>query len=261
MYLFTWNLNKKDDYQPELCLHLERMSKQQSVLCALQEWPPSVPKGFVGSGLKFVTGSDHVVIVHSKDLNLVSSEFDKSGRAQIVEMETPTGARMKCVGVHWHSRDSRGGVEDAAERGALMALFRHHLDLQVSPSGPASSVLLGDLNCSPEQSEFASQYCLFGLSITGRTVPGMQTLMGQTKAPWYLIAPRIEPDLGTYFWKKSQRWHNLDHVLVSDALRTRVASCEVLCEIEGERLITNKKRTPKGAAPDHLPVACSLHFQ
>lgn len=260
MHLFTWNVDKRPAMAPYAFTYLERLAARDSVIATLQEWPWAFPD-LQGRGLEVVRVGDHAVLLYSRDLVLGDHGPDASGRATIARFRVRSGAEITAVGLHWHSRDSQSGVGDPCERGGAMALFRHHLEGRLR----TPAVVMGDFNASPEQHEreMCSKYCLFALTKRHRLTSGMETVMGQDKRAWVLVEPAKPANASTYFWAHTQGWSDLDHVILTPDLASRLEGAEVLTHMEGHEFLTEEKQVPRGRAlaSDHLPVVCRIHYQ
>lgn len=261
MHLFTWNIGGRFQMLPYAFAYLERIARSDRIIATLQEWPDSVALPALGShGLTLVPREGKAIILHSSDLVLVQDSLDSSGRATIARLRLPSGNEITCVGLHWYSRDSRGGLTDHYERGGAMALFRHHLESRLDQSTPA--VLMGDFNFSGQEGEMFSPYCLYARTARHRGTSTTTMIMGQQKKAWALVEPDMPKHMGTFYWKAKQAWHILDHIVLTPDLVRAVVSAEVLTELEGHTFLT-KKQVPrtKRYASDHLPLVCRIHYQ
>lgn len=198
MHLFTWNVRSRVEMAPYVFAYLERIARSDHVVATLQEWPCGLPD--LGDyRLRFVPISGKAVVLYSSDLQLGDHAIDSSGRATVARFRLPAGNEITCVGLHWHSRDSRSEIVDPYERGGAMALFRHHLEDHLGKDIPA--VIMGDFNCSAHEHEreMCSPYCLFALSARHRRTPSMETVMGREKRAWLLVEPEVPRHVGTFF--------------------------------------------------------------
>ncbi len=204
--------------------------------------------------------SGKALLLYSSGLELLGHSLDSSERATVARFDLPDGNEINAVGLHWHSRDSRSGIEDAYERGGAMALFRHHLDNRLGKDIPA--VIMGDFNCKEHEQEMSSPSCLFARSKKDRGAPRGK-IMGQEKRAWVLVEPDVPKHVGTYFWKHTQAWSNLDHVVLTPDLARGIAGASVLLSLEGHDFLTAGKQVPRSPnlALDHLPVVCQIHYQ
>lgn len=260
MQLFTWNMDKRDSMAARVLKHLDRLAQKDHVIATLQEWPQSL-LGLSGHSLHVVPTTGRALILYSNQLRLCAHSPDDSERATIARFALPGGNEITCVGLHWHSRDSRGGIEDAYERGGAIALFRHHLEARLAAGVPA--VIMGDFNASHHEQEMGSPYCLFALSKGRRSTPAMETMMGRPKLPWLVVEPAMPAGIGTYYWPRKEMWTVLDHVVLTPDLARAQPRAEVVTGMEGESFLTSIKRVPRGPqhASDHLPVRCEIHYQ
>jgi endonuclease/exonuclease/phosphatase family metal-dependent hydrolase len=260
MHLFTWNIDKRIAMAPRALAYLERVAERDYVIATLQEWPWEFPD-LQGHKLEVVRTGGKALLLYSRELVLGAHGPDASGRATVARFCLPTGSEITAVGVHWHSRDSHSEIVDPYERGGAMALFRHHLDARLS----TPAVIMGDFNSSSDdyEREMCSKYCLFALDQRHRSTPTMETVMGQDKRAWVLVEPRKPADAGTFFWNHTQAWSDLDHVILTPDLESRLQGAEVLTSMEGHEFLTAEKRVPRGPAlaSDHLPVVCRIHYQ
>ncbi len=64
---------------------------------------------------------------------------------------------------------------------------------------------------------------------------------------------------GTFYYARQEGWRTLDFLIVTDSLRSQVASATVFTSLFGVSLLTTRKSIPKGS--DHLPVMAEIHFQ
>lgn len=260
MHLFTWNVGKRIAMAPHALKYLERIAERDHVIATLQEWPWQFPD-LEGYPLKLVPTVGKALILYSSGLELRDHSLDDSGRATVARFRLNAGNEITCVGLHWHSRNGLGGLDDHYERGGAMALFRHHLENRLGQDTPA--VIMGDFNANSHDQEMASPYCLFAQSKRDRSRPSMESIMGQDKRPWRLVEPEIPAHVGTYYWPTREKWIVLDHVVLTPSLAPGFLEAEVLTEIEGHRFLTPDKQVPRGAehASDHLPVVCKIHYQ
>jgi endonuclease/exonuclease/phosphatase family metal-dependent hydrolase len=258
MHLFTWNVRENIKMAPYVFAYLERISKSDLVIATLQEWPGGTPS-FGNYRLKFVPLPGTTVLLYSSDLQLLDCAVDVSGRATIARFRLPSGSEITCVGIHWYSKDSKGGIVDACERGGAMTLFRHYLDVELK----TPAILMGDFNSNAYDGDMKSRYCLFAQTALGRVAPAMEVVMGEEKRAWTLVDPERPAHIGTYFWNTTNEWVFLDHIVLTPELANRPHRAKVLTEMEGHSFLTDSKQVPRAEsqASDHLPVVCEIHYQ
>jgi endonuclease/exonuclease/phosphatase family metal-dependent hydrolase len=261
MHLFTWNIDKRLAMTRYAVTHLERVAERDFVVAALQEWPWRPLPEMNNHPLRFVPTAEKVVVAHSASIDLLDSFTDDSGRATAALLRLPAGNELIFVGVHWFSMDSRSGISDLCARGGAMALFRHHLEKKLEEKKwdlSALTVIMGDFNVTPHVGEMTSEYCLFALKWPrGRD----DQVLGHAKRAWKFVEPTMPPGIhGTFCWKGD--WSVLDHVVLTQDLERHAPRAEVFARICGHDLVTPSNNTRgESQGSDHLPVACTIHYQ
>lgn len=158
------------------------------------------------------------------------------------------------------------GAEDQREIAADLA---REIQEAESLVGHTRTIVIGDLNMNPFEAGVAGASGLHGVMDRRIAARGSRIVRGKRRMffynpMWSKFGDADSSPPGTYFRADgvhvSYFWHMFDQVLVRPSLLGSLddGGVNIVVELGGQSLLTDRGRPNRAVASDHLPVVCRL---
>jgi len=179
----------------------------------------------------------------------------------------PLGDSFLVVAVHLPSK-LRRKTEDQVFGSVRVARSIREAEKQV---GHQRSILIGDLNMNPFEAGVVGSGGLHAILDRGVASGRSRVVSGETcsffyNPMWSFFGNHGSAPPGTYFYNSGTElnyfWHIFDQVLIRPSLLKFLDSdaVNIVTEIGGVRLLTEKGRPDRKTHSDHLPLVCRLNL-
>lgn len=195
---------------------------------------------------------------------LDATSMGAGNRALRVDVEGILSEKLRLIGLHWldrlnhhpPARDSKGSK------------FWSNIRLQWNFPEEKHFVVLGDFNENPYDHALVSQECLWAIRDRADLMGRSQHI--DRRPPlfnpmWRFLPERLDPlhgPHGTCEWLKNEvsgvRWAHFDQILLSPSIVDLLHKIDVLVELDGELLVSERGVPDLSKASDHLPIIAIL---